>query len=73
MNKTNKQRLVKLENSVGSSHCKTALVIYDCNANYEEDFNKIEADTIIALPDNGRRSLCMKSFSKVGCCLVSYL
>jgi hypothetical protein len=72
MNKTNKQRLAKLESSMGSSRRKTALVIYDCNADYEADLNKIEADTIIALPDNGRRGVCVRIFIKVGSCLVSY-
>lgn len=72
MNKTNKQRIVKLESCMGSSRHKTALVIYDCNTDYEEDLAKVEADAIIALPDNGRRDLNTRNFVTVGSCLVSY-
>lgn len=71
MNRTNKSRISKLESGInkGGRH-KRALVIYDPNADYEKDWDKIEANVILALPDNGRRDL--KNGVVVGSCVVSY-
>lgn len=71
MNRTNKNRISKLESGVfDNGRHKHALVIYDPNADYEKDLAKIEADVILALPDNGRRDL--KNGVAIGSCVVTY-
>ena len=72
MNRANKNRIIKLEGSVElSERHKSALVIYDHNADYELDLSKIEADVIIVLPDNGRGDF--NGGVVVGSCVVCYI
>lgn len=71
MNRTNKKRIAKLENSIGKNcRGKRALVIFDSTVDYEHDLSKIEADVILALPDNGMRGF--KDGVVVGSCVVKY-
>ncbi|ADI39321.1 hypothetical protein [Waddlia chondrophila] len=71
MNRTNKNRISKLESGITEvGRHKSALVIYDPNVDYEKDLAKIDADVVLALPDNGRKDL--KNGVVIGSCVVSY-
>lgn len=56
MSKSLKNRLLKLESSLGviKNH-RVARVVCDPDIFYSEDFSDIEAEVLLVLPDNGHR------------------
>ena len=68
MKQTNQQRISKLEGH--RSNRRTATIIYDANSDWEKDVAMVDADFIIALPDNGRDDFAYNN--SAGNCFIRY-